>query len=303
MRRTSRSAGRGLARVESTTPDTLVAFATEAGTVAQDGDTPNSPFTSALLKFIATPGLDLRLAFGLVRDEVMKNTASRQRPFIYGSLGGSTVAIVDAAAPPQPEARVAAPPPPTSDPCSAAEAHWRSAEAIGTKAAFDDHLNRFPTCIFAGLAAARITALDATARAQSEAEQRKAAEAPTRKVRDQSEIQAEARRLANEIERKRLATLPPPAAPVERQRPAGGLDGTWTVTRSQAPGCGPRGATFTIQVSGTTVRSVAGSGSISPSGSFRVAGSANTFVGTLRGNSGGGRYSGKCTGTFTARKN
>ena len=61
----------------------------------------------------------------------MKNTASRQRPFIYGSLGGSTVAIVDAAAPPEPEARVAAPPPPTSDPCSAArrtgEAPKRSA--------------------------------------------------------------------------------------------------------------------------------------------------------------------------------
>ncbi len=122
-------------------------------------------------------------------------------------------------------------------------------------------------------------------------------------MRDQSENQAEARRLANVIERKRLAALPPPAAPVERQRPAGGLDGTWTVTRSQAPGCGPNGATFTIQVSGTTVRGPAGYGSISPSGSFRVAGSANTFVGTLRGNSGGGRYSGKCTDTFTARKN
>jgi uncharacterized caspase-like protein len=96
MRRTSRSVGRGLARVDAPMTDTLVAFSTEAGTVAADGDAAASPFTSALVRHLATPGLDLRIAFGRVRDEVMKSTNNRQRPFIYGSLGGSTVAIVDA---------------------------------------------------------------------------------------------------------------------------------------------------------------------------------------------------------------
>jgi uncharacterized caspase-like protein len=70
----SRSVGRGLARIEP--GDTLVAFSAKAGSVALDGgDAGNSPFTTALLKHIATPGLDIRLAFGRVRDDVRADQA------------------------------------------------------------------------------------------------------------------------------------------------------------------------------------------------------------------------------------
>jgi formylglycine-generating enzyme required for sulfatase activity len=96
MKRSSRAIGRGFARVEPTTPDTLVAFAAKAGSTASDGDGANSPFTAALLKHIATPGLDIRIALGQVRDEVMETTRPRQEPFVYGSLGGRVVSIVDA---------------------------------------------------------------------------------------------------------------------------------------------------------------------------------------------------------------
>jgi len=70
MRRSvaSRSIGRGLARIEPAMSDTLIAFAAKAGAVASDGDGQNSPFATALVKYIAEPGLDLRLAFGRVRD-------------------------------------------------------------------------------------------------------------------------------------------------------------------------------------------------------------------------------------------
>src|SRR6185295_15462932 len=122
MRRTSRSVGRGLVRVDAPMTDTLVAFSTEAGTVAADGDAAASPFTTALVRHLATPGLDLRIAFGRVRDEVMKSTNNRQRPFIYGSLGGSTVAIVDAPPEVKPVISVAPAAPVAPDPCSAAEA-------------------------------------------------------------------------------------------------------------------------------------------------------------------------------------
>lgn len=96
MKRTmaSRSIGRGLARVEPTTTDTLIAFAAKAGSTAADGTNTHSPFTTALLKHMPTPGLDLRLAFGRVRDDVLRSTGSRQEPFVYGSLGGTTVALV-----------------------------------------------------------------------------------------------------------------------------------------------------------------------------------------------------------------
>ncbi len=45
------------------------------------------------------------------------------------------------------------------DPCAAASDHWKSTEAINTKAAYEDHLARFPTCSFASLARTRIASL------------------------------------------------------------------------------------------------------------------------------------------------
>src|SRR5262245_43278670 len=96
MRRTigSRSIGRGLAKVEVLTIDTLIAFAAKAGSTAEDGRGSNSPYTTALVKHLATPGLDVRLAFGRVRDEVLHSTKGKQEPVYYGSLGGAEIALV-----------------------------------------------------------------------------------------------------------------------------------------------------------------------------------------------------------------
>src|SRR5205823_13688474 len=90
----SRGIGRGLAPVEPTSPTTLVAYSAKAGFTAQDGDGANSPFTVALSKHLTTPGLDVRRAFGFVRDDVLKSTANKQEPFVYGSLGGDDVPLV-----------------------------------------------------------------------------------------------------------------------------------------------------------------------------------------------------------------
>jgi len=104
MRRTTgtRSIGRGLAKVEVLTSDTLFAYAARAGSTAEDGQGSNSPYTTALVRHLATPGLDVRLAFGRVRDDVLKSTGNRQEPFVYGSLGGASIALVPAAAAPVP---------------------------------------------------------------------------------------------------------------------------------------------------------------------------------------------------------
>src|SRR5437868_788897 len=82
MKRTvaSRSLGRGLAGVEPSQPNTLIAFAAKGGSTADDGATDHSPFTTALLKHLATPGLELGKAFRLVRDDVLKATGNRQVP-------------------------------------------------------------------------------------------------------------------------------------------------------------------------------------------------------------------------------
>jgi formylglycine-generating enzyme required for sulfatase activity len=127
----SRSLGRGLAKVEPSMPDTLIAFAAKAGSVALDGDSKHSPFTLALLNNVASPGLDLRIAFGRVRDEVLKATGGEQEPFVYGSLGGSIVSFVDA---PKPQPQL------TTD-----QIVWNAIKDSTYPAVFEEFLKKFPT--------------------------------------------------------------------------------------------------------------------------------------------------------------
>jgi WD40 repeat protein len=106
----TRSIGRGLARVEPSTGNTLIAFAAKAGTTAADGDDAVSPFTAALVKHLGTPGVDVEFALRKVRDLVLEQTRQRQEPFFYGSLGGDVIAItpplpVDPTPKPQVESR------------------------------------------------------------------------------------------------------------------------------------------------------------------------------------------------------
>ena len=90
MRRSiaTRSIGRGLAEVE---PDagTLVVYAAKHGQTALDGDGANSPFVTALINRMKTPGLEVRRLFDLVRDDVLSTTGRRQQPFSYGSISGA----------------------------------------------------------------------------------------------------------------------------------------------------------------------------------------------------------------------
>jgi uncharacterized caspase-like protein len=86
---TTRSIGRGLARIEPEA-GTLVVYAAKHGETASDGDTgANSPFAGAFIRRIATPGLEVRRLFDYVRDDVMVATRRQQQPFSYGSLPGS----------------------------------------------------------------------------------------------------------------------------------------------------------------------------------------------------------------------
>src|SRR6266481_1656452 len=125
----SRAVGRGLAKVEPASPNTLIAFAAKAGSTATDGDDKNSPFTAALLKYLPRPGLDLRKAFGFVRDDVLRVTHNRQEPFIYGSLGGEDVALVPA----------------PSDLNAAAKGDYELASQINVVSAWDSFLNKYPS--------------------------------------------------------------------------------------------------------------------------------------------------------------
>ncbi len=92
-----RSIGRGLARVEPGANE-VIAYAAREGTVASDGSgEANSPYAKSLVKYLKQPGLEIRLLFGEVRDEVMAATGKQQEPFIYGTLGGQPI-VLNAAA-------------------------------------------------------------------------------------------------------------------------------------------------------------------------------------------------------------
>ncbi|RTM10829.1 MAG: tetratricopeptide repeat protein [Bradyrhizobiaceae bacterium] len=83
----SRSVSRGLAPLEPEA-GTLVVFAAKDGETALDGDGINSPFATAFVKNLPTPGLEVRRLFDFVRDDVMEATGRRQKPFSYGSVSG-----------------------------------------------------------------------------------------------------------------------------------------------------------------------------------------------------------------------
>lgn len=84
----------GLGAAEPARTDTLIAYAAKVGSQAEDGDGDHSPFAAALVNNLFVPGLDIRLAFGRVRDDVLKKTSNRQEPFVYGWLGGGNVSLV-----------------------------------------------------------------------------------------------------------------------------------------------------------------------------------------------------------------
>jgi len=81
-----RMVSRGLGRVEPAQGDTLIAFSTSPDDVAEDGVDGNSPFSSALARYLAEPGLEIRQVFTRVTAEVLGKTANRQRPWEQSSL-------------------------------------------------------------------------------------------------------------------------------------------------------------------------------------------------------------------------
>ncbi|WGS24850.1 caspase family protein [Bradyrhizobium sp. ISRA464] len=259
MKRTvaSRSISRGLARVEPTVSNTLIAFAAKAGLTALDGNSKNSPYAMALVKYIAKPGLDLRRAFGFVRDDVLQATGNRQEPYVYGSLGGEDVALV-----PAPKAEE---PTQAANPQSEIRRDYELALQLRNKAALNAFLTQHPDGYYADLAKLQLNQLDAedarvaatekarqaeqqqarlTSQGAQRADQEKAA--AELKAAEDARIAAEkakqaAQEQAAEAERKRTASETAIAAALSGNKPAventvaGNPEGVAPVQADNAP--------------------------------------------------------------------
>lgn len=83
----SKSGTRGLGEVKNTGHETLVCFSTKHGEVAADNpESSNSNYTSALGEMISLPGLKVEEMMKRVTQQVMAKSGNQQQPFIYGNL-------------------------------------------------------------------------------------------------------------------------------------------------------------------------------------------------------------------------
>ena len=77
----SRSGSRGLAVVGNPPPDSIIVYAADAGTTAQDG-----LFTPTLLKYLEKPGMEFTAILRKVRSEVRSASGGKQRTGEYNQL-------------------------------------------------------------------------------------------------------------------------------------------------------------------------------------------------------------------------
>ncbi|MGA8498088.1 MAG: caspase family protein [Xanthobacteraceae bacterium] len=128
--------------------NTLIAYAATPESEAEDCNADSSPFTAAL-RYLFVRGLDIRLAFGRVREEVLRKTGNQQEPYVYGSLrrGGNT-AIVPS--PFQPEVDL-----------QGEKSDYSLVEKVGTARAWGVFLVQHPTGFFSDDARQRLRLAEA----------------------------------------------------------------------------------------------------------------------------------------------
>jgi uncharacterized caspase-like protein len=238
MKRTvaTRGIGRGLAQVEPTSPNTLIAYSAKAGSTAQDGDGANSPFTVALSKHLTTPGLDVRRAFGFVRDDVLKSTSNKQEPFVYGSLGGDDVPLVPVKA--APAAQLA------PNPQAEIRRDYELALQVGNKQAFDAFLVQHPDGFYASLARLQLEKIAAEQAHVAAIEKAKQAEAERERlaaIGAQKEAQAKADAVAKAAEQARLAAE---QAKIQAQQQAAAAQRQAEAASAAAPAADSKGTTL-----------------------------------------------------------
>jgi hypothetical protein len=106
----------GLAYPPPTAQGMLIAYATAPGQVAADGEGQNGVYTKHLLRAMTIPGLSIEHVFKQVREQVLKETGAKQRPWEESSLVGDFTFLpadpgtVPAMTPLPPSAAMAAPP-------------------------------------------------------------------------------------------------------------------------------------------------------------------------------------------------
>ena len=145
----STNLGRGLARIEVSARDTLIAFAAAPGQEAADGVDRNSPFTAALLRHMTKPGLEVSVMLKEVTADVRRELRNAQRPQQLSDMSRTFyfAAAAPAAAAPQVVEKSAPAPDRTFD-----IAYWNSAQTANDCDSVRAYIQRFSEGVFIDLA-------------------------------------------------------------------------------------------------------------------------------------------------------
>lgn len=162
-RKSTRSAqiSRGLAQVK-VGGELFIAFATEPGSVALDGDGRNSPFTRALLDNIERPGTPIQDMMMAVRNQVIEKTNHQQVPWDHTSLRRAFFFVPQSQGAVAPEFAKAAPK--EVNPLDLEREFWNSIKNSKNPRLFEVYLKRYPDGAFADLAKINLEEFDASAR-------------------------------------------------------------------------------------------------------------------------------------------
>jgi hypothetical protein len=113
--------------VDNQPADSIIVYATSAGSIAADGEGRNGVFTGELLKNLKTPGLDVNEVFRRTGGDVARTSGGKQRPAVYNQFYG--IAYLGS----RPSAQTAAAPAQTAPPVreSAAQDFQTKADGNG----------------------------------------------------------------------------------------------------------------------------------------------------------------------------
>jgi uncharacterized caspase-like protein len=206
---------------------TLIAYATGPGEVAYDGNTPNSPFTTALLNYLPARGLEIGQAMTRVRASVYEATAKRQLPWEnknltrdYYLVPAVTISDPDATATLAPAPAIPAEtdkPPQSWTEDNAEIVLWQAVKESSDPAELQAYLDKYgDRGIFAAAAKKRIAALDAKMDVEPEAKseppeapaaatKKQAAKPAVKQTVKKPEAKAQTRRIAPKAEAKTAA--------------------------------------------------------------------------------------------------
>lgn len=178
---------KGLAEMRPT-EGSLVVYATSPGQTAFDGKGgQNSPFTSALLKHLPAPGVEVNVALTKVRSQVQEETGRQQLPWASSSMTGlfylsnKPFPGVETVASLTPPTAIAAASAAASQDRDGERILWKSAEELKNADGYRLYIDRYPGGEFTDMAKLKLASLSGGTRSLGDAA---AGEAGTQQTED-----------------------------------------------------------------------------------------------------------------------